>query len=381
MENVSFSEIKDEYEKVKSQITTEKYTELVQARIETLAGLCDPKTAALLVNNDLGMTKSTLEPDSIKIRNIEPDGSTVRVIGKIINIGTVREFPRKDNSTGRVMSITIADETGCVNVSLWDEMVENITGGFIKINDIIDITGQAKDGSEGTQVNIGTKDSICISQESIQATVPQKKISEIKDNDSKIYLTVKVLKIGDIKTFNKKKGTGKLRNVSLGDDSGKISATFWNDKADLLSDIHIGDSLLIRNATAKYNDFSKSVELQIGDSTSIEKANNNVVFKEAFVPINQVTVGKKYSIKGNIIDISEIREFSNDSGQLNSVGNIVVKDNTGQIKVTLWGKNTEIIKQVDLGMPIEIIDGHGKEGLNKIIEMNTFNNSEIRINT
>lgn len=381
MENVSFSEIKDEYEKVKSQITTEKYTELVQARIETLAGLCDPKTAALLVNNDLGMTKSTLEPDSIKIRNIEPDGSTVRVIGKIINIGTVREFPRKDNSTGRVMSITIADETGCVNVSLWDEMVENITGGFIKINDIIDITGQAKDGSEGTQVNIGTKDSICISQESIQATIPQKKISEIKDNDSKIYLTVKVLKIGDIKTFNKKKGTGKLRNVSLGDDSGKISATFWNDKADLLSDIHIGDSLLIRNATAKYNDFSKSVELQIGDSTSIEKANNNVVFKEAFVPINQVTVGKKYSIKGNIIDISEIREFSNDSGQLNSVGNIVVKDNTGQIKVTLWGKNTEIIKQVDLGMPIEIIDGHGKEGLNKIIEMNTFNNSEIRINT
>jgi len=381
MENVSFSEIKDEYEKVKSQITTEKYTELVQARIETLAGLCDPKTAALLVNNDLGMTKSTLEPDSIKIRNIEPDGSTVRVIGKIINIGTVREFPRKDNSTGRVISITIADETGCVNVSLWDEMVENITGGFIKINDIIDITGQAKDGSEGTQVNIGTKDSICISQESIQATVPQKKISEIKDNDSKIYLTVKVLKIGDIKTFNKKKGTGKLRNVSLGDDSGKISATFWNDKADLLSDIHIGDSLLIRNATAKYNDFSKSVELQIGDSTSIEKANNNVVFKEAFVPINQVTVGKKYSIKGNIIDISEIREFSNDSGQLNSVGNIVVKDNTGQIKVTLWGKNTEIIKQVDLGMPIEIIDGHGKEGLNKIIEMNTFNNSEIRINT
>ena len=381
MENVSFSEIKDEYEKVKSQITPEKYTELVQARIETLAGLCDPKTAALLVNNDLGMTKSTLEPDSIKIRNIEPDGSTVRVIGKIINIGTVREFPRKDNSTGRVMSITIADETGCVNVSLWDEMVENITGGFIKINDIIDITGQAKDGSEGTQVNIGTKDSICISQESIQATIPQKKISEIKDNDSKIYLTVKVLKIGDIKTFNKKKGTGKLRNVSLGDDSGKISATFWNDKADLLSDIHIGDSLLIRNATAKYNDFSKSVELQIGDSTSIEKANNNVVFKEAFVPINQVTVGKKYSIKGNIIDISEIREFSNDSGQLNSVGNIVVKDNTGQIKVTLWGKNTEIIKQVDLGMPIEIIDGHGKEGLNKIIEMNTFNNSEIRINT
>ena len=381
MENVSFSEIKDEYEKVKFQITTEKYTELVQARIETLAGLCDPKTAALLVNNDLGMTKSTLEPDSIKIRNIEPDGSTVRVIGKIINIGTVREFPRKDNSTGRVMSITIADETGCVNVSLWDEMVENITGGFIKINDIIDITGQAKDGSEGTQVNIGTKDSICISQESIQATVPQKKISEIKDNDSKIYLTVKVLKIGDIKTFNKKKGTGKLRNVSLGDDSGKISATFWNDKADLLSDIHIGDSLLIRNATAKYNDFSKSVELQIGDSTSIEKTNNNVVFMEAFVPINQVTVGKKYSIKGNIIDISEIREFSNDSGQLNSVGNIVVKDNTGQIKVTLWGKNTEIIKQVDLGMPIEIIDGHGKEGLNKIIEMNTFNNSEIRINT
>ncbi|AGB50762.1 single-stranded DNA-binding protein (plasmid) [Methanomethylovorans hollandica DSM 15978] len=380
MENVSFSEIKDEYEKVNSQITPEKYIELVQARIETLAGLCDPKTAALLVNNDLGMTTSTPTQDPIKIKNIEPDGSTVRVIGKIINVGTVREFPRKDNSTGRVISITIADETGCVIASLWDEMVENITGGFVKVNDTIDITGQAKDGATGTQINIGTKDSICISQESVQATIPQKKISEIKNNESNIYLIVKVLKIGDVKTFNKKNGTGKLRNISLGDDSGKVNATLWNDKADLSPDIKVGDSLLIRNATAKYNDFSKSVELQIGDSTSIEKTNNNVVFKEAFVPINQVTVGKKYSIKGNIIDISEIREFSNDSGQLNSVGNIVVKDNTGQIKVTLWGKNTEIIKQIDLGMPVEIIDGLGKEGMNKIIEMNTFNNSEIRIN-
>lgn len=338
MENVSFSEIKDEYEKVNSQITPEKYIELVQARIETLAGLCDPKTAALLVNNDLGMTTSTPTQDPIKIKNIEPDGSTVRVIGKIINVGTVREFPRKDNSTGRVISITIADETGCVIASLWDEMVENITGGFVKVNDTIDITGQAKDGATGTQINIGTKDSICISQESVQATIPQKKISEIKNNESNIYLIVKVLKIGDVKTFNKKNGTGKLRNISLGDDSGKVNATLWNDKADLSPDIKVGDSLLIRNATAKYNDFSKSVELQIGDSTSIEKTNNNVVFKEAFVPINQVTVGKKYSIKGNIIDISEIREFSNDSGQLNSVGNIVVKDNTGQIKVTLWGK-------------------------------------------
>jgi len=380
MENVSFSEIKDEYEKVNSQITPEKYIELVQARIETLAGLCDPKTAALLVNNDLGMTKSTPSPDPIKIKNIEPDGSTVRVIGKVINIGSMREFPRKDNSIGRVISTTIADETGCVNISLWDEMVENITGGFVKVNDTIDITGQAKDGSTGTQINIGTKDSICISQESVQATIPQKKISEIKNNESNIYLIVKVLKIGDVKTFNKKNGTGKLRNISLGDDSGKVNATLWNDKADLSPDIKVGDSLLIRNATAKYNDFSKSVELQIGDSTSIEKTNNNVVFKEAFVPINQVTVGKKYSIKGNIIDISEIREFSNDSGQLNSVGNIVVKDNTGQIKVTLLGKNTEIIKQIDLGMPVEIIDGLGKEGMNKIIEMNTFNNSEIRIN-
>lgn len=380
MENVSFSEIKDEYEKVKSQITPEKYTELVQARIETLAGLCDPKTAALLVNNDLGMTKSTPAPDPIKIKNIEPDGSTVRVIGKIINIGTVREFPRKDNSTGRVISTTIADETGCVVISLWDEMVENITGGFVKVNDTIDITGQAKDGSTGTQINIGTKDSICISQESVLATIPQKKISEIKNNESNIYLTAKVLKIGDIKTFNKKNGTGKLRNISLGDDSGKMNATLWNDKADLSPDIKVGDNLLIRNATAKYNDFSKSVELQIGDSTTIEKTNNTVVFKESFAPISQVTAGKKYSIKGNIIDVSEIREFSNDSGQVNYVGNIVVKDGTGQIKVILWGKNTEIIKQVDLGMPVEIIDGQGKEGLNKIIEMNTFNNSEIRIN-
>lgn len=75
----------------------------------------------------------------------------------------MREFPRKDNSIGRVISTTIADETGCVNISLADEMVENITGGFVKVNDTIDITGQAKDGTTGTQINIGTKDSICIS--------------------------------------------------------------------------------------------------------------------------------------------------------------------------------------------------------------------------
>jgi NAD-dependent DNA ligase len=80
-----------------------------------------------------------------------------------------------------------------------------------------------------------------------------------------------------------------------------MNATLWNDKAVLSPDIKIGDSLLIRNATAKYNDFSKSVELQIGDSTTIEKTNDVVSFSESFAPISQVTAGKKFSIKGHIL--------------------------------------------------------------------------------
>jgi replication factor A1 len=237
-----------------------------------------------------------------------------------------------------------------------------------------------KEGYSGIEVNIGNNGVLCETDENIEASVASTKIMDIKNGMSDLNLRARVLDIADIKTFNRKDGsTGRVSNITVGDDTGKIRVTLWDEKTDLLSGLKVNDSIEIINAYARENNFSQQVEVQVGNRTIVKQTDKDVAYSENFTPISDIIPGESYSVKGSISGIGDRRDFTRDDGTENSVSNIYVSDDTGRIRIALWGEHAGLIDEVDIDTEIEIIDAFSKSGFNDEIELSAGNRTRIII--
>ncbi|MBR9676284.1 hypothetical protein GOV05_04710 [Candidatus Woesearchaeota archaeon] len=64
----------------------------------------------------------------VLIRDIEPKTGNHEVIAEVVDIGQVREF-EKEGKSGRVATATIKDESGLINLSLWNEQIDLVSLG------------------------------------------------------------------------------------------------------------------------------------------------------------------------------------------------------------------------------------------------------------
>jgi replication factor A1 len=97
------------------------------------------------------------------------------------------------------------------------------------------------------------------------------KIADIKDREE-VSAVVRVTKINDTKTFNKRTGgQGRVRNLEIEDDSGNCRLTLWDDDVELPEqlNIEIGTQLTLTDCYVKRTDFGTDVSK--GKKGKIEK--------------------------------------------------------------------------------------------------------------
>lgn len=98
-----------------------------------------------------------------------------------------------------------------------------------------------------------------------------KNIAEIKDREE-VSAVVRVTKVNDVKTFNKRAGgQGKVRNLEIEDDSGNCRLTLWDDDVELPEkmEIEIGTQLTLTDCYVKQTDFG--TDISKGKKGKIEK--------------------------------------------------------------------------------------------------------------
>lgn len=376
------NEIDEIYSKISKSIAKEDFIHLVNEKVEQMGGLCDEKTAAMLVAHDLG-SHDTIDTTSsmIKISDIKIDSGNVNFIAKVISIFPIKEFIRGDGTTGRVANILVADETGNVRITLWDDKTDLINEGFIEIGQNLQIGGYVKDGYSGPEINIGNNGTLSQTEEEIEIKQASNKISDIKEKMGNLNVIGVLLDKSEIRTFTKKDGTlGRVGNITIGDDSGKIRVTLWDEKNDNIMDFKPGDTIEIINGYARTNNFNQQVELQIGNHGVIRNTQMAVMYEETFTPIEKIVPGESYSIKGVVSGLGDIKEFTKDDGTTNMVSNIYVSDDTGRIRISLWADHALIVEDIDIEIPIQIIDAYAKSGFNEDVELSAGNRTKIVIN-
>ena len=370
---VSFEEIEEVYSKLEGKLTRDEFKSKVDTKFKDMNELCDYKTAAMMVASELGLN------EIIKIKEMTADQGNVVFVAKVLSVSDIREFSRDNDTTGRVVNLNLADDTGSIKAALWDEACDLVKIGDIKPGQTIKVKGYIKGGQRGLEVNVGRGGGIEHIDKEMSVNIKPLKINEIKNGMNGLNIIGRIIDMGTVRTFQRKDGTaGKVRNITIGDATGKIRVTLWDAKADA-PDFKAGDSVELMNAYAKENSFSNQVEIQLGSGGSIIKSNAAVDYSEPLTPIADIGINASYSVSGHVSGLDEIREFERPDGTKNKVSNIYISDNTGRIKVALWGEHAELVNELDIGSEIRIIDAFAKTGRNEEVELSAGARTGIQI--
>ena len=133
------------------------------------------------------------------------------------------------------------------------------------------------------------------------------------------------------------------------------------------------------HAYSQENAFNQQVELNLGSRGIIQKTEKKVEYREKITKIADIIPGESYSVQGKVSEIGELREFEREDGTGNVVANLELKDETGSIKLTLWGDQAYVIEDLDIDSEIQIINAYAKSGLNEEIELSVGNRSRVII--
>ncbi|NPA38197.1 MAG: DUF2240 family protein [Candidatus Nanohaloarchaeota archaeon] len=121
----------------KTEMKEEEILEMIDKKQEEFDNIISKIGAAYIVAKELGVEiKEEKEDASIKIKDLMPGMSSVKMVVKVVKEFPETNFKRKDGSEGRVKNFLVGDETGVTRFVLWDEQIDDFD---MKEGDVIEI--------------------------------------------------------------------------------------------------------------------------------------------------------------------------------------------------------------------------------------------------
>ncbi len=325
--------IEDIYADLDADVSEEEFREAVEEKVEQMGGLADEETAAMLIAHELdGGEVET-------IADIEAGLAEVKFLGKVMSVGELRTFDREEeDEEGQVLNLDVADESGAVRVALWGEDAvaaeEEIVPG-----DVFRIKGRPKDGYNGVEVSA---DRLEPDEEAeINVEIGGRVTAEsLSMGQSDVTLRGVVLDTDSVRTFDRDDGTeGRVSNLTLGDETGRIRVTLWDEQADRAEEIAAGRSVEIVDGYVRERD--GSLELHVGSRSRIDELDEAIEFVPDADDIDDVEIGQTVDISGVVRSADPKRTFDRDDGTEGQVRNVRVQDHTGDVRVALWGDKAD----------------------------------------
>jgi len=153
---MSLEDILQEIQK-STNLAKEELEAKIEEKQKELSGLVSIEGAAYLVATELGLDLLGKKRRKFEIKNISSGLKNLTLYGRIFKVSPIVEFQRQDGSSGKVSNIFLGDDTGFVRAPLWNEQVDLIEEGTIKVGDAIQIINAMSRDSiyGGTEIVLG----------------------------------------------------------------------------------------------------------------------------------------------------------------------------------------------------------------------------------
>ncbi|MFX0095158.1 MAG: OB-fold nucleic acid binding domain-containing protein, partial [Candidatus Hodarchaeota archaeon] len=283
---------------VRSDLTEETLHQMIQKKQEATGYLLTEEGATYMVANELGidLSNGNVIGTIIKVKDLPLGVNDATAVGRVIAISPIQSFQRKDGVMGKVARFMMADETGTVNVVLWDHQTSVVSREEIVPNQIVRIShGYVREGLNGKpELNVGRRGTVVVlsSEKSINMKNPMtrfKTISDLKEGDTFINIRGVVKGISQISSFNRRNNRrGRVARLRLVDETGRIKAVFWDDKVDFVKRLQVGEGLEIEGGRVQKG-LGNALEVHVGRFSTIKKLLDSEISKHpplTFTKIN-----------------------------------------------------------------------------------------------
>ena len=379
--------------KARADLNEDSLKGLITKKKNDYGGLLTDRGALYLVASDLGVSAGEKVPlkTELQIKDLVAGVNDASVTGRVISIYPPQSFTGKDGKPGKLIRLIIADRSGTLKVNLWGDQTGFVEENNLRLGQIARIQhGYVKNGlDEKPELNVGFRAKLVLALDAEEDLYPKaedfrKKISEVNENDTVIDLRGFVSRISEVSTFKKKDGQGSVQRILIEDDTGKIVAVAWNEKVEWVRGLRSGDYVEVARGRVK-KDLNGRPEVHIESGSTLSKVDNppKTARKPALIKKKISELQPRINnldITGRVVEIGSIREFERQDGSLGRVVSLLIGDETGEIRVSLWDENTNVTTRLNTGDLILIEDAYSKEGLNGGVELSLGRFGRVRIN-
>lgn len=307
----------------------------------------------------------------------------VTLIGRVVAVFPPKAF--KGVKSGKVASLLVADQSGILQVVLWDDKTSLIESGEIKVGQVIRFSHgyTREDWSGRVELHIGEKSEIEINPRDVEAkdypTIGKFtiKIGEITRAHKTKRVSVKgaVKELFSASTFKRQdSSSGKVMRFVLVDETGEIPVVVWNEKANELEKVIKKDvKLQVVNAKVK-KAISEGLEIHVDAGTYVE----TLMPEEEFLKIADLREGSNsVNVEGEVVTKPILRDVKTSKGELVKLATFELKDETGRTWVSAWRERAEIVKNLKAGDKIVIKNAYVRRGFAEQLEVSTRDATSI----
>jgi len=303
-------------------------------------------------------------PEPVEISSLRPGMGVASVEGFISAMREPRTFRRSDGSEGKVLRLTLSDDTGSVACVLWDSAAEACEG--LEVGMRLRLLGARVRESLTGEVELH------VEQENQVEVLPGKaeelpggltKVADLRPGQYGVNLVAKVLRVGGARDVR----TGRVATLVVADDTGSVRVDLWDGKAELASQVRPGDVLLIRNAYTRER--RGALVLNVGKMGSVElnpeglEVEAPAVTEAEIKPLGEIEEpGGPYTVEVVIETAPELREVITSSGERVAVASTQVSDPTGQMRLSLWRDLADRLMALPVGTKIRVHRVWAREG-------------------
>ena len=289
------------------------------------------------------------------------------------------DYDELDLAKRVVDSYFVVDDMSSDEVEMDDELLE-------KYEQVKDLISKEDFLSRINEIKIKEKDNPFISEEGIvdqviaELGVTQENeyltesddnyaattIGLLEDGDKEQSFTGRVMSISNPRSFTTRKNkAGKVCNVDVEDKTGKIRVVLWTENIKHLKNISEGDIVRVEGVDIK--DGFSGLEATMRPRSVFKKdasadPSEYPEYVEDITPIKDVKPDTKVNVIARITKIPPIRTY-NKNGKDGQVASLELQDATGTISYTLWNKNVDLIKSLELddGDTVKILQAQVRE--------------------
>jgi len=386
---------------IRADLTANSIKEMMEKKIMETGEILTQEGAAYMVANELGINVLNNYDinTNLKINDLASGIGNATVNGRILTLYPITTFVRSDGSKGKVGRILIADNTGIVNVVLWDGQTEVLESERVAQGQIIRVLhGYTRTGLDGKpEINVGSRGEIIIQPTDVNPDeYPEAddfevtrsehiKIVDLKKDMMNVDVIARVVAVGSVREFERPSDqVGKVVDLLLKDSTGMVRLAIWDEQTKNVAVLSLGDVVRVKNAYVR--DRGGRIQLNLGKYGVLEVNPINIgqesvpLVRQERVLVDELMINmQNVTVHGAIATVPILRSVTTSKGKKVKLTEFMLEDESGEVKITIWRDLANVVDGLPVSSRIEVKNAYVREGLDGSPELSSNTFTQIKV--